>query len=176
MKKKMFILAAACCCLLGGQALAQERPERPGAPADSVRPHREHFAEVPNPEKAARAETDRLKEALQLTDKQYKKVYKLLLKEQKERLEAFAARPPRGEGRPGMGPRGDRPPMGGGGFPSDMQGVRPPMGDERPAPRPDRAAREEEMKKKAAKRDKKMKKILTDEQYLQWKALPPARH
>ena len=43
--------------------------------------------EIPSPDKEAKRETDRLKNALNLTDKQYKKVYKLVLKEQCERFE-----------------------------------------------------------------------------------------
>ena len=35
--------------------------------------------EVPNPEKIAQRETDRLKDVLNLTEKQYKKVYSLSL-------------------------------------------------------------------------------------------------
>lgn len=74
--------------MLALQAQAQELPE--AAPAPESRAYRE----VPNPEKAARKETDRLKAALNLTDKQYKKVYKLLLKEQRELLEnACSVRP-----------------------------------------------------------------------------------
>ena len=51
--------------MLALQAQAQELPE--AAPAPESRAYRE----VPNPEKAARKETDRLKAALNLTDKQY---------------------------------------------------------------------------------------------------------
>jgi hypothetical protein len=40
--------------------------------------------EVPSPEKAARKMTDQMKEELQLTDKQYDKLYKLNLKEQQK--------------------------------------------------------------------------------------------
>lgn len=53
------------------QVASEGEPEKKG----------EMFREVPNPEKMAQKETDCLKEALNLTDKQYKKVYKLILKE-----------------------------------------------------------------------------------------------
>lgn len=140
------------------QAQAQEVPE--AAPAQESQAYRE----VPNPEKAARKETDRLKAALNLTDKQYKKVYKLLLKEQRELLENRMQRPPMTDGEGGRGPRpphGDgMPPMGmGEGRPEGMQ--RPPMG----APKSESA---EDLQKRIEKKNKKMKKILTEAQYDQW--------
>ena len=87
--------------------------------------------EVLNPEKVATQMTEQMNKLLQLTDKQYKKIYKLNLKEQKAFFKAMQNsddyRPPMGEG-PGM--RGGRPPMGGGqppmmgegGFPGRMGG------------------------------------------------------
>lgn len=167
--KKLLILAAAACLCWGQAAAQEERPEWPVPPDSAQGPH-PRFAEVPNPEKAARAETDRLKEELQLTEKQYKKVYKLNLKAQKERLEArFPAMgegrpmPPMGGGRPPMG--GSRPPMPEGGFPPMMGQGFPPMPQENPEERAER------MKKQAQKREKKMKKILTEEQFARWKEL-----
>ena len=47
----------------------------------------ERVKEIPNPEKAARKLTDEMDELLQLTEKQYKKIYKLNLKEEKEKIE-----------------------------------------------------------------------------------------
>ena len=144
--------------MLALQAQAQELPE--AAPAPESRAYRE----VPNPEKAARKETDRLKSALNLTDKQYKKVYKLLLKEQRELLENRMQRPPLMDGEGGRGPR---PPHGGGMLPMGMGGGRPegmhrpPMG----APKPESA---DDLQKRIEKKNKKMKKILTETQYDQW--------
>lgn len=103
------------------QVASEGEPEKKG----------EMFREVPNPEKMAQKETDRLKEALNLTDKQYKKVYKLILKEQRELLENRMQRPPMMDG----------------------------------APKPESA---EDMQKRIAKKNKKMKKILTETQYDQW--------
>lgn len=40
--------------------------------------------ELPNPERSAKQLTDKMQEELGLTDKQYKKIYKLNLKEQKK--------------------------------------------------------------------------------------------
>lgn len=125
--------------------------------------------EVPNPEKLARQETDRLKEALELTDKQCKKVYKLVLKEQRERFERRMQRPPMRDGEAGRGPRppreGGMPPMGmGGGRPGGegMEMSRPPMAR---GQQPETA---EEMHKRIEEKNKKMKKILTEAQYDRW--------
>ena len=166
---KRFMLIAGAVCLSLCQLVAQEagRDERP----DSLQGPERRMVEPPDPEKEAKAQTDRLKEALQLTDKQYKKIYKLNLKEQKERLEARSGRP--GNGRP-MPPDGMRPPGGNGGnFPPQMgEGDFPPrMG----MPPSDLEERAEKQRKQAEKRDKKMKKILTDEQYARWKAMKPAQ-
>ncbi len=135
------------------QVASEGEPEKKG----------EMFREVPNPEKMARKETDRLKEVLDLTDKQYKKVYKLLLKEQRELLESMTQRPPMmgGEGGPRPPHEGGMPPMGmGEGRPEGMH--RPPMME---APKHESA---EDMQKRIAKKNKKMKKILTESQYDQW--------
>lgn len=94
--------------------------------------------EVPNPEKAAQRRTDEMDKTLNLTEKQYKKIYKLFLKEEKEKVEAMMQRHPGGmDGQP---PMGGRPPMGGGMQPQ----VLPPMPEgERPGPGPRRPEEEE---------------------------------
>lgn len=114
------------------------------------------YKELPNPEKAAKQKTDEMKKALQLTDKQYKKMYKINLAEEKERVENKLA-----DGdRPMPGPR---PPMNGGMPPQAMEGgPRPPM----PFHAPDGMSADE-MAKKMEKREKKIRKILTTEQYEQ---------
>ena len=120
---RLWLLAVCLLCgLVCTQAQEQEKKQLP--------------REVPSPEKAARKMTDRMKEELQLTDKQYDKLYKLNLKEQQEH---FATMTERENGqRPLMGSRpgrdGGRPPMEGGMGPG-MGGGRPPMGapGERPA-------------------------------------------
>lgn len=68
---RLWLLAVCLLCgLVCTQAQEQEKKQLP--------------REVPSPEKAARKMTDRMKEELQLTDKQYDKLYKLNLKEQQE--------------------------------------------------------------------------------------------
>lgn len=94
--------------------------------------------EVPNPEKAAQRRTDEMDKTLNLTEKQYKKIYKLFLKEEKEKVEAMMQRHPGGMN--GQPPMGGRPPMGGGMQPQ----VLPPMPEgERPGPGPRRPEEEE---------------------------------
>ncbi len=120
----------------------------------------EQVKEVPNPEKEARKLTDEMDELLQLTEKQYKKVYKLNLKEEKEKVERMTGKNPFGGGRPPMFPMGGMPPMGG--F--------PPEGKRR-LPMPDNM--QEDMQNRIEKRNKKLKKILTDEQYEKWMSRKP---
>lgn len=127
--------------------------------------------EVPNPEKMATQMTNQMKESLQLTDKQYKKIYKINLKEQKEFFQSMqnsgGQRPPMGglgmQGGPGM--QGGRPPMGGpgeppmmgeGGFPGRAGGAMMNKNDA------------DSQKKAAEAKEKKIKKILTAEQYEKW--------
>lgn len=156
---------AACLISCSSLAVAQESPE-----PQERRQHEQRLPrEVPNPEKIATQMTNRMQESLQLTEKQYKKIYKLNLKEQKEHFRAMQdsgeQRPPMG----GPGMRGGRPPMGGGeppimgegNFPGGM-GERPMMGKEQNA--------EDTQKKTVEAKEKKIKKILTPEQYEKWQA------
>lgn len=114
---------------------------------DDERERREpRFREIVSPEKSARQATNEMKRTLQLTDKQYDKIYKLNLKEEKARYKAMNDnKKSQGYGRPGMGGPGGRPGMG----PSEEE--------------------LKKMQKAAAKKEKKMKKILTAEQYAKWK-------
>lgn len=124
--------------------------------------------EIPNPEKTARRRTDEMDKMLNLTEKQYKKIYKLNLKEEREKLEAMIGR---------EGKDTNRPPMRGGGRPPMMNdGAQPPMmGGGRPPMMTDSSGRKmkEDMEKRAEKKMKKIRKILTDEQYDQWLTMKP---
>lgn len=158
---------AACAALFvwGGTATAQEADK--GTPARTER----HYKPVPlSPEKSARHTTDRMDSLLDLTRKQYDKLYKLNLKWAREDAENRTPAPrmggrPEGApdfGGPGQGPRGHRPPEG-------MTGRRAPH-DFGPSP-DDREDMEEQLRKlekQRGKREKKLKKILTDEQYALW--------
>lgn len=134
--------------------------------------------EVPNPEKAAQRRTDEMDKVLNLTEKQYKKIYKLFLKEEKEKVEAMMQRHPGGmNGQPPMGGRhpmgGGRPPMGGG-MPPQGGGF-PGMGGFPEGMSPEERMKEhaEKMQKKQEKREKKIRKILTEEQYATWQTVKP---
>lgn len=112
MRKNMKLIGLAVsltCC--AGFINAQEAYE----PQERQQQEKHLPRKVLNPEKVAIQMTEQMNKLLQLTDKQYKKIYKLNLKEQKAFFKAMQNsddyRPPMGEG-PGM--RGGRPPMGGG--------------------------------------------------------------
>lgn len=146
MKRKMkYALLCMGMMLFSMQGMAQS--EGSAGPE----PKKEHFREIPNPEKTARKEAEHLKKELDLTEKQYKKVYKLLLKEQQELFEKRFQRPEMPGGMPPMG--GPRPHDGG------MRGM--PMGA---GPK----EKQEDLQKRIEKKNKKMKKILTEAQYDQW--------
>lgn len=167
MRKDMKLIGLMACLLCcSGFANAQE--------ANDMQERRQQEKRLPrevlNPEKVATQMTDQMSKSLQLTDKQYKKIYKLNLKEQKVFFKAMQnsedQRPPMGEG-PGM--RGGRPPMDGGrppmmgegGFP-DRMGGRPMMNKDTNSA--------DSLKKAAEAKEKKLKNILTEEQYEKWQA------
>lgn len=119
------------------------------------------YKDIPSPERNARLITEAMQSRLGLTEKQYKKVYKIQLAEQKT-IFKYRPTPQRGmeKGSGEMPPQGHR--MGGG---------RPPMppremdwGDDRPDP--EKIAKN--LTKAAQKRDKKLKKVLDKGQYEQW--------
>ena len=137
------------------------------------------YKDIPSPEGNARRITEVMSTELGLSEKQYKKVYKIQLEEQKK-IFKYRPMPQRGERkgleqRPPRGghPQGGRPPMGGGRF-EGMGGGRPPMpphemGMDENRPDPEKVAKE--LDKAAQKRDKKLKKTLDDSQYARWKAM-----
>ena len=122
-----------CFMTLAGLATAQEAPESQANQQQEKRlPH-----EVANPEKIATRITEQMQRSLQLTEKQYNKIYKLNLKEQKKRFNLMQNAENQGsfmrggfgmgEGRPPMPMGGGEPPMAReGGFPGRM-GERPRM-------------------------------------------------
>jgi len=81
MKRNMKLIGLAACLIsCTSLAVAQENPE----PQERQQHEQRLPREVLNPEKIATQMTDQMQESLQLTEKQYKKIYKLNLKEQKE--------------------------------------------------------------------------------------------
>lgn len=133
------------------------------------------YKDIPSPEGNARRITEVMRTELGLSEKQYKKVYKIQLEEQKKifkyrpmpqrgEREGLEQRPPRGRH-----PEGGRPPMAGR-F-DGRGGGRPPMpphemGMDENRPDPEKVAKE--LDKAAQKRDKKLKKVLDKGQYEQW--------
>ncbi len=187
-KKTFWLWMCLMCGAMTMQAQEQHEEGKQMPPMQAVEGERPERGEIPSPEKEARKLTNRMKKELGLTDKQYDKIYKLNLKEHKKIFETrfggnaqgSGQRPPMGGG---MGPRGgvpgDGPGMGGPG----MGGGRPQMGG-RPgigggpggAMRPEGAPRMggddmEALKKAAEKKEKKIKKILTGEQYAKWQTM-----
>lgn len=126
--------------------------------------------EIPNPEKTARRLTDEMDKVLNLTEKQYKKIYKLNLKEEREKLEALIGRGDKEAGRPPMMGGGRPPMMDGGGQPPMMggRGGHPMM-----RPSGDHEKMKEDIEKRAEKKMKKLRKILSDEQYDLWLTMKP---
>lgn len=115
---------------------------------------------------------------LNLTEKQYKKIYKLNLKEEREKLEALIGRGDKEAGRPPMMGGGRPPMMDGGGQPPMMGGGQPPMmggrgGHPMMRPSDDHEKMKEDIEKRAEKKMKKLRKILSDEQYDLWLTMKP---
>ena len=144
MKKILF----ACLLLAATASLGAQNPQPlEGKPA--------HHPKRITPETIAQSKTDKMRETLSLTEKQCKKLYKLNLQEAQEQQAKHSPRP--GSKRPqGLPPRGERP---------EREGFRPGM-----PPREDiNNLSPEQRKKNAEKREKKLKKILGEEKFAQWK-------
>ena len=161
---KKVILFAAALLISFAAANAQEQ-----SPQDmkGERPQRQQL----KPKERAKANADSLNALVQLDEKQYKKVYKIFLEEANSMSDLFpnrggGQRPPMGGGRPGgfSGGGGGRAPMGGynGGG-----GGRPPMGlgQMMGGPNGQMKSIPEKIKEIQEKREKKLKKVLTEEQY-----------
>lgn len=158
-RKQFWMAVCAALFICGGTAMAQE--------ADKDMPARseKHYKPVPlSPEKSARQTTDRMDSLLNLTKKQYDKLYKLNLKWAREDAENKMTAPHMGrrpEGAPVFGQAG--------GFGQGPHGNRPPEGMDRRPPRDFALSGDrEKMEKQRKKREKKLKKVLTDEQYVRW--------
>jgi hypothetical protein len=141
-----------------------------------------------SPEKIARHQAKAMQKAVDLNEKQYDKIYSLYLKEENARRKQMmnhqgggsGMRPqggpgmggPGGPGGPGMGGPGGGPGMGGGQMGRAPQGGPDgQMGGARPHMNPSDA---QALEKQRQKREKKIKKILSAEQYDKWLSLQPA--
>lgn len=164
---KIKLLAATGCVLLCALLYAQpQRGERPAPP------------KMKTPEEIAKSQADMMKSEVDLTDKQYKKVYQLIKKDHEYRRSQMEERFSGGPG----GPGGMGGPGGPGGMGGPMGGGMPPQGDMQRGPRPEGGpgmggpggdiVTEEYLEKQEAK----LKKILTEEQYNKWRSKHPAEH
>lgn len=151
-------------------------------PQDGSRPEfKGERRPMPTVNELAQQRANAMDHELTLSEKQYKKIlkyYKAGVEKEREMMES--GKP---EGMPEGFPGGRRPPMGGpgpqgggfggpqGGFSGggpEMGGGRPPMDS------PGMGMSDEEMEKYYEKQDKKLKKILTVEQYDKWRIKHPA--
>ena len=151
-------------------------PQPPQRPDDAPFEKMERPPMPPMPpmtiQERAQRMTDHMNELLNLTEKQYKKIYKLNLKDLKE-MEAdslFLGRRgmgfgPGGPGGPGFGPGGPGGPGGRAQFERDMERA----GREFNALTPQQMEQLKATREQARiKKDKKLRKILTEEQYGLW--------
>jgi hypothetical protein len=176
--KKMFFLSVASALALGVTVTYAQPEQRPQG------------GERPTAQQMAEDKSNQLATGLGLTDKQRQKVYKIYLRQaQKMNAQSSGSSRPDFGGMPGGGPQGGGMPGGGGhmgggmrggmgggpqgggpgqqfGGPQQMGGgEQPPMGvngaERHPVP-------VIESDKEIQARDKKMRKILNDEQYAKW--------
>jgi len=172
MNIKLFIATSIMMFSIG--LYAQPQGDRPTPPKQRT------------PEEIDRKQADRMKAEVNLTDKQYKKVYKLIRNDQQYRQSQAEQQfgggmPPMGGGPGGMmggGPGrmmgGGMPPMGGGpGGMGGSPGGMPAHGEMGQGPLPGGDVVTEEY---LEKQDLKLKKILTDEQYSKWRSKHPSEH
>lgn len=151
MNIKILFMSTFCCAFAPfATSLAQERPHDEAL-----------FSEVlkyKDPKIIARERTDEMDHLLALSDKQYKKVYKLFLKEEKKKSENLMAPKAFHGNRPPMGQMPDD-------FPRSMDGPQPEFAGEIPPPP---SHPEGLSPKEREKTEKKLRKILSDEQYAKW--------
>ena len=158
MKKLLFATLCAALFFCGSTATAQA-PE-PGHPDI----HNSEYRRF-SPTAAARYTTDCMDSLLHFSKKQYEKVYKLNLKWAREDLKRMSEAQPTGE-------RPERPPRHGGGdrhFGDRPHGNRQPRGMNGHPPRgAEHSNAKESMEQLHIERMKKLKKVLSDEQYELW--------
>lgn len=177
------IIVPALVCLLSFNAYAQEsRPPRPGAGQEEFRGKAPRSAE-----ERAESRTQEMDKAVNLDEKQYKKIYRIFLKEENAKDSAMGNGGPMGP--PPAGSEG-RPPQGGGSFGAPRMGGPgaggPPAGrmngDEMPPKGgfpgggPQKitvGGKDIDSDEYIDEREAKFKKILSPEQYSTWRRLHP---
>lgn len=170
-------------CLLSFNAYAQEsRPPRPGAGQEEFRGKAPRSAK-----ERAESRTQEMDKAVNLDEKQYKKIYRIFLKEENAKDSAMGNGGPMGP--PPAGSEG-RPPQGGGSFGAPRMGGPgaggPPVGRMNSDQMPPRGGFPGDGPQKVTvggkdidsdeyidEREAKFKKILSPEQYSTWRRLHP---
>lgn len=166
MMKRTILIAAGLTVMLSAAA-------QPGGSFPQQKPERPQMKERPSVEQEAQIKTDQMSAELSLDEKQIKKVYKFFKNDIKYRRENFEfAGPFRGGNLPAP-PSGGFPGGGKGGFPGGgPQGMRPgnpPSG----MPAFGGEVDYEEIEKYNAKQDKKLRKIIGEENFEKWIAAHP---
>ena len=159
-----------------GRPEGMHRPEHPG-----VRPRPEHHQMTLTPRQRAEQRTNEMDKTVRLDDKQYKKIYKIFLKEENAKETAMEA--PMG---PLPGGPGGFPPQGGfsgglgmgDGFPGGPGAGGPPSGMPFPGgfgqpQKPTVGGKEIDSDEYLDAREAKFRKILSAEQYDTWRKLHP---
>ena len=167
MKKFFTFLIAAFLGAYGFCAMAQD--QQPRDTQERAEHHRGPHRGGKNgdhpqltPEQIAHQMTDRMDRLLTLTDKQYQKIYKINLKEVKE-LQADSLFFSRGGMR-----NGGFGPYPGGPRPGEQMGQRPERPEFKQLSEQQHEQLRAEREKARVKKDKQLRKILTDEQYGKW--------
>ena len=156
MKRIFLIIAAAILAL--SSAMAQDTTS-----TQTRKPQQEHRQPPKRmtPKERAQMQSDHLKDSLQLTDDQYKKVYKAILNREKE-VENMMP-----QGRPGGMRGGMRP----GGMGGGMRGGAPQVSRVSTGMN----STQEQIKASRERCDKKIKKALTEEQYAKYQVIEARR-
>ena len=157
-----------------------QRPERPEG-----RPGPGHHQMSLTPRQRAEQRTDEMDKAVRLDDKQYRKIYKIFLKEENAKENAMGNGGPMGMPPGGMGgfpPQGggfQGGPAMGGGFPGGGPGAGgPPSGMPFPGDfgepqKPTVGGKDIDSDEYIDAREEKFRKILSAEQYETWRKLHP---
>ena len=182
MKVNGIIIATAICVASTLCSFAQERPQYPAGRPDGMQ---ERPAMLSAKERAVKR-TDEMDKAISLDEKQYKKIYKIFLKEENAKDSAMENGSPMGPPPGGMG--GGRPPQGGGfpgggpgmggGFQGNPGAGGPPSGMSisngfGEPQKPTVGGKEIDSDEYIDAREEKFRKILSDEQYSTWRRLHP---
>ncbi len=147
------------------------------------RPRPEHHMVSFTPRQRAEQRTNEMDKAVRLDDKQYKKIYKIFLKEENAKENAMGNGGAMG---PPPGGMGGGPPQGGfpggsgmgGGFPGGPGAAGPPSGMPFPGDfgepqKPTVGGKEIDSDEYIDAREAKFRKILSAEQYSKWRKLHP---